>query len=135
PNPPRMGIYTDDFAASTGILNPSTTLFAILFLLAITFAAWRWRNRLPALFFGWSFFLVAHSLEAGPIPLELYFEHRNYLPSVGIMLASLVLVVALGHRLSDLGIRAGRIGVVLALGVCVVLAIGTHGRAQVWRDP
>src|SRR5690606_30775260 len=55
PNPPRMGVYTDDFVASTGLLSPPTTLVAILILAGITFAAWRWRQRLPALFFGWIF--------------------------------------------------------------------------------
>lgn len=134
PNPPRMGVYTDDFVASTGLLQPSTTLIAILAISTISIAAWHWRKSLPGLFFGWFFFLAAHALEAGPIPLELYFEHRNYLPAVGILIALLVLTVAAGNALERGGLRPGRIGVMLAVGIFAVLAFGTHGRAKVWRS-
>lgn len=134
PNPPMMGIYTDDFIASQSLLAPPTTLIAILALLALSTAAWQLRRSMPGLFFGWFFFLTAHALEAGPIPLELYFEHRNYLPSVGVLLALLVLAVAAGQALARRDVRPGRIGAVLTVGVLAVLAFGTHGRAQVWRS-
>lgn len=134
PNPPRMGIYTDDFVASTSLLTPSTTLFAILALLCISLSAWLLRKQWPGLFFGWFFFLIAHALESGPIPLELYFEHRNYLPSVGIFVAIMALTLAAGQTLAKSGMRPDRIGKVLALGILVVLAFGTHGRAQVWAS-
>ena len=134
PNPPRMGVYTDDFVASTSLLAPTSTLVSLAFLLAISVAAWHWRKKLPGLFFGWFFFLAAHALEAGPIPLELYFEHRNYLPSVGILVALVALAASAGQSLKRGGLRPARIGVVLVLGVFAVLAFGTHGRAQVWRS-
>lgn len=134
PNPPRMGVYTDDFVASTGLVAPVTTLVAILVLFVISIAAWHWRKALPGLFFGWFFFLAAHALEAGPIPLELYFEHRNYLPSVGILVALVALAVMAGQVLARIGMRPGRIGAVLTVGVLAVLAFGAHGRAQVWRS-
>lgn len=51
-------------------------------LLVIT---WRLRNHaLCILLFGPVFFLVGHLLESTIFPLELYFEHRNYLPGYGI---------------------------------------------------
>ncbi len=134
PNPPRMGVYTDDFVVSTGLFAPATTLVAILVLFVISIAAWRWRKALPGLFFGWFFFLAAHALEAGPIPLELYFEHRNYLPSVGILVALVAIAVMAGQVLVRIGMRPGRIGAILTVGVLAVLAFGAHGRAQVWRS-
>lgn len=134
PNPPQMGVYTDDFPISTGLFSPPSTLFAILLLVALSVLAWRWRTRLPAVSFGWFFFLVAHALEAGILPLELYFEHRNYLPSVGILLALVALAAAAGGLLERGGIRPGRIGMVLAVAVLTVLGVGTHGRARIWRS-
>lgn len=134
PNPPRMGVYTDDFVVSAGLLAPPTTLAAIIFLLSMSVAAWYWRKISPGLFFGWFFFLAAHALEAGPIPLEIYFEHRNYLPSLGILVALVSLVVAAGQHLVRLGIKPERIGVLLAVGLLAVMALGTHGRAKVWRS-
>jgi hypothetical protein len=44
--------------------------------------------------FGLLLFLSGHLLESTLIPLELYFEHRNYLPGIGLLItaASAVLV-------------------------------------------
>jgi protein O-mannosyl-transferase len=134
PNPPRMGIYTDDFVASTSLLSPSTTLVALLFLLAVSIAAWHWRKRLPAVAFGWFFFLAAHALEAGPISLELYFEHRNYLPSVGLLTALVALAHEAGQVLARRKLRPGRMGAAVLTAALLVLAFGAHGRALVWRD-
>jgi hypothetical protein len=132
PNPPRMGVYTDDFVASTGLMSPPTTLLAILALAAITFAAWRLRSRIPALFIGWGIFLVGHAFESSIVPLELYYEHRNYLPMVGVLYALVGLAMAAGDALRKAGLRPGRIGLVLATGLLALLAFGTHGRARVW---
>ena len=37
--------------------------------------------------YGILFFLAGHALESSIFPLEIYFEHRNYLPAVGLALA------------------------------------------------
>ncbi|MGN7832164.1 hypothetical protein ACTJI2_11175 [Pseudoxanthomonas sp. 22568] len=134
PNTPKMGIFTDDFRASRGILEPSTTLISWLFLAVTSVLAIRWRTILPSFFFGWFFFLAAHALEAGPIALELYFEHRNYLPSVGILLALVSLVLVVGQTLARQDMQVRRIGVLLLIGMAVLFATGTHGRARVWRS-
>jgi hypothetical protein len=68
----------------------------LLVLLGIVASAIRRRGRLLA--FGVSFFLVGHALESTVFPLELYFEHRNYLPSVGIWFALVALVAQLQQR-------------------------------------
>ena len=135
PNPPSMGVYTDDYAISTGLLSPPTTLVAILVLAAVTLAAWQLRKRIPALFVGWGIFLVGHAIESSVLPLELYFEHRNYLPMVGVLYAAVGLAVAGGDALGKAGLRPGHIGAVLAVGVVALLAFGTHGRARVWSSP
>src|SRR5690606_28809210 len=38
-------------------------------------------------------FFSGHLLESTVFPLELYFEHRNYLPMIGILLAAAIWVV------------------------------------------
>jgi len=84
----RMGLYHDDVVVSTSLNQPSTTRFAImawlgvlvLFMVALF---WRW-GRYLALGVAW--FAVGHSIEAGVFSLELYFEHRNYFPGVGLFL-------------------------------------------------
>src|SRR5699024_8372087 len=54
-------------------------------------AAWylRHKNRWPLFALLW--FFVAHLVESTVIPLELYFEHRNYLAIAGPLLALVAL--------------------------------------------
>lgn len=134
PHPPSMGLYTDDYIASTGLLAPPSTLLAIAFLLAASWGAWKVRGSMPSVFAGWYFYLVAHAVEGTLLPLELYYEHRNYLPAFGIFLACAGLVAAAGRQLASRGIRIGRIGVVAGVCVLAVLALQTHGRSRVWSD-
>jgi tetratricopeptide (TPR) repeat protein len=83
PNISSMGPFQDDisFIHGLGILTLATSL-AWIALLSIAVA---YRKQLPALSFAVIFFLVGHLLESSIFPLELYFEHRNYLPSLGIL--------------------------------------------------
>lgn len=76
------GVYNDDYAWSTGLLHPASTLFALLAVLALLGAGFGLRRRAPALAAALLFFFAAHLLESTTIPLELYFEHRNYLPAM-----------------------------------------------------
>ncbi|MDR6843111.1 hypothetical protein [Pseudoxanthomonas sacheonensis] len=135
PNPTRMGVFTDDFAISTGWLSPPTTALAFAALAAASVLAWRLRRRSPSIAFGWAFFLGAHAMEASFVPLELYYEHRNYLPSVGLLTAVVALFVLLARCLQERDVNGGRIAKVALAGTLLVFAIVTHGRAKVWKSP
>jgi hypothetical protein len=134
PRGPRMGVFNDDYVLSTGLLSPPSTLLCLLALAAITVAAIALRKRAPGIFAGWFFFLAAHSTESTIVPLELYFEHRNYLPAVGLWLA-----VAATAEYATRQLRASmdsrqRLGIGVAAAFIAVLALGTFGRASVWAD-
>ena len=81
PNLAEMGLHHDDFVISKTLLSPWTTLPAIAGLLALAVGALVLRKKHPLITFGIVFFFVAHALESTIIPLEIAFEHRNYLPS------------------------------------------------------
>ena len=53
------------------------------------FAALFWRKKYPIFALGVLWFLAGHILESSFIGLMLYFEHRNYLPMLGILFAGL----------------------------------------------
>jgi hypothetical protein len=74
-------------------------LAAGLFWLAWTAAGLFLVRRRPLLAFGLLFFVAGHLIESTLLPLELYFEHRNYLPSLGVMLALAGLVLVRGRVL------------------------------------
>jgi len=81
PMPNRLTI-TKDFQISTSIFEPITTLFSvatILALLAISIVLAR-KQRLIS--FSILFYFINHLVESTILPLELYFEHRNYIPSM-----------------------------------------------------
>lgn len=64
-----------------------TTVLAVVALGALLVTAWKWRRRMPLAAFGVLLFFVGHALESSVFALELVFEHRNYLPAIGICLA------------------------------------------------
>lgn len=135
PRGPALGLYSDDFAISTSILQPISTLIALFGLGALIAIAAAFRKRAPVVFTGIAFFLCGHAMESSLIPLEMYFEHRNYLPSAGIFLALVGGTTLLTTSLSNVATRPVRrllrAGV---LGLLVMLGIATAARSWVWQS-
>ncbi len=98
PNLAEIGIFHDDYPLSYGLLTPPATLFAIVFWASLATLAVLLRHRRPLFAFGILFFLVGQSMESSFISLELYFDHRNYLPSVGLILAIFALLQPLRRQ-------------------------------------
>jgi Flp pilus assembly protein TadD len=67
-------------------------------------------------------------MEAGPIGLEIIYEHRMYLPST-------MLAVAGAVALADAGSRGRLFAVPSVLLVSVLFAAWAHERNLVWADP
>lgn len=137
PRGPSMGLYTDDFAVSRGLLDPPSTLFAIIGLLALAAAALLSRKRLPMVFTGIGLFLAAHAMESTVFALELHFEHRNYLPSFGFLLALAGVGAWLGKKALAHAGDALRMAKSFATGTTVLillLAMATFARAGIWSS-
>jgi protein O-mannosyl-transferase len=132
PQPWRMGPYTDDFAWSTGLLAPVTTSLAIAGLAAASIGAWVVRRRAPFVLAGWLIFLIGHGVESSVFGLELYFEHRNYLPSIGILLIATGLFYVAVDRWRATPLA--RFESALPLLVIAALALGTGFQVFVWRS-
>jgi len=134
PRGSAMGLFNDDFAASTGLLSPPSTLFALLVLATISVLAIALRKRAPSVFAGWFFFLVAHSIESSFLPLELYFEHRNYLPAFGLLLALAGMAEFLTRRIESRATPRWKLGLFTGAGYALALGAATHARAFAWSD-
>ncbi len=80
PAPHRLSIE-HDVVISTSLLKPWTTLPAILIVLSLIGIGISEIWKRPLISFGILFFFLNHIIESTVIPLELVFEHRNYLPS------------------------------------------------------
>ncbi len=77
----RMALV-HDIDISRSLLEPPSTALAILFILgAVAYAVYSARKR-PLLSYCIVFFFLNHLVEGSIIPLELIYEHRNYIPSM-----------------------------------------------------
>lgn len=122
----RMGFAHDDVILSHGLLDPWTTLPSIFIILALIATAFLVRRNYPLIGFGILFFFVGHSMESTIVPLELMYEHRNYLPSFGILLAatSAISIIASNRRLTT----------VFTLILFSLLTFITYNRTQTWAS-
>lgn len=86
---PSLGsfaLFHDDIVVSKSLIDPWSTLPAVIGLFGLAFWPVFNSRRFPLVAFGIAWFLIGHSLESTFIPLELVHEHRNYLALLGILL-------------------------------------------------
>jgi tetratricopeptide (TPR) repeat protein len=127
PRPVSSGLFNEDYVVSTGLFSPLSTLPSIALVGALLAFAWQSRRRSPALSAALLFYFAAHLLESTVVPLELYFEHRNYVPA---LLLFWPLALAIVHWRRPLHTRA------LVSGLLVLLfAFTTWQRSGLWGDP
>lgn len=127
---PRLSsssLYNDDYIISRGLLDPASTLPAIAFVLFALLSAFALRKRLPLLSFGVLWFLAGHAMESTVVGLEIYFEHRNYLPLFGIAFAVSSAALSVKGPVSR-ALRAGLVGWLL------LATMVTHLQAKAWGD-
>ncbi|MFT4520364.1 MAG: hypothetical protein ACI9JM_002767 [Halioglobus sp.] len=83
----RMGLYHDDVIVSQSLWEPGTTVYAVgawVLVALVCGLALRWQTG-RWLVVGVAWFLAGHSVESSVLPLEIYFEHRNYFPAIGLV--------------------------------------------------
>lgn len=71
-----------DFIISRSILDPWTTMAAIIFIAGCLGLAMAIAKKKPLISYCVFFFFLNHVIEGSFIPLELVFEHTNYVPSM-----------------------------------------------------
>jgi tetratricopeptide (TPR) repeat protein len=131
PDVASLGLYHDAFPPSRGWVQPLSTLLGLLAWIVFVLFALIARTRLPLFAGGLGLFLLGHALEASPLNLELYFEHRNYLPMFGLLLAA----VALLHRATPAADTDARRALLLTALLVPALAWATADKATVWSSP
>ena len=131
PIPSRLSIE-HDITVSTTLLQPWTTLPAILFhLILIGIGCCQIKKR-PLLALAILFFYLNHVIESTIIPLELLFEHRNYLPSLFLFLP-----IAVGFRkLLDYYEEKNRafksVLLCFLFFLLIAIGVGTYIRNMAW---
>ena len=129
---PRPNAFSLDHDGYKVVASVGSTSFivstVILSTVAITsiFA----RKKLPVYSFAVFWFLGGHLLESTYLNLELYFEHRNYLPSFGILFFVVWGIVGLADRVNK---RATVLIPGLAyIGIIITITVMEVG---LWANP
>jgi len=129
PLPSELGLYHDDFPFSRGLLEPPTTLISVIGLAGLAVSCFLLRRRKPLVALGIAWFLGGQLMESTIFPLELIYEHRCYLPDLGLLFA----LMSLLYPLKNTAVwRYPRYALLLvALAGC---GVATWVRAYNWRD-
>ncbi len=127
-----MGVFHDDYPKSTGLLQPPATFWAVCGWLLVlgTGLAGLFYRRVGLLVFGLLFYLAGHALESTVFALELYFEHRNYLPATGFFLGLGIIAGGILKRLPE----ATPAGLTVCVAAVLALATLTASQAAVWSN-
>jgi tetratricopeptide (TPR) repeat protein len=110
-----------DIDISHSLLQPWTTLPAILLILFIIATAIYLCRKRPLMSFCILFFFLNHIIEGTVIPLELIYEHRNYLPAMFLFIpVAQFFVYVLDYfsykRLLQIAVALGVIIIIVGLG-------------------
>jgi len=134
-----------DYLLSYSLFEPAT-LLSFLFLLSISgvgiyalFKSRRGGSAWGALFsFGIFWFFLALSVESTIIPIQdVIYEHRVYLPSIGIMISFTAAFFYIMDRVSlKIGREVSRVAAtfILLLIICPPLFTALYLRNRVWTD-
>ncbi|MGR0480910.1 MAG: tetratricopeptide repeat protein [Candidatus Electronema sp. V4] len=120
-----------DFVLSTSLCFPLTTIPSILFcILLITLGFTCRENQLFS--FALLFYFLNHSVESTILHLELFFEHRNYLPSLFLFLPIAYGCVSLFNSKKNIYVRS--VLIISGIVIFVFLGVNTHDRNQTWSS-
>jgi tetratricopeptide (TPR) repeat protein len=124
PHPSRLSLE-HDVVLSTSIFTPFTTILSISGIILCLLLAYYFRKKEPIVSFSIFWFFGNHLIESTFIPLELIFEHRNYLPS---MLVPLIFVVPAVQSTKFTYLKT-----CLLIAVIVFSCFWTFERNKVWQ--
>ncbi len=122
-----QGIFHDDYVVSHSLLDPASTIVALIGICALACSSVWLRRRYPVYSFAVLWFFAGHLIESTVVPLELYFEHRNYLPMVGPLFALAYLACATPRRYLYAAVA------LLVVWICSA-AFLTRYNAGIWGD-
>ena len=132
PDPNRLNI-AHSIQISTSFFNPIWTFFSILLILgAICYSVYLAKKR--SLFsFCILFFILNHAIESTILPLELIFEHRNYIPS---MFFFLPIAIGFSNLLELYAQKKAMKHIISAFIILLLIGIGhdTFMRNFTWKN-
>lgn len=117
PDVSSLGLLHDEIMSSESLLQPISTLLSMLSIIGLLAVAIVVRKKSPLFCIGVFWFFGGHLLESTIFSLELMFLHRNYLPSIGILLSVTAIGVPFYQKYSKL-INVTSVLIFLSFSIC-----------------
>jgi len=133
PHPHTYGLFQDDYTVSRSLLTPPSTVIAVGFVTLMLVAAWLWRKTYPIFTLAVLWFLAGHILESSFIGLMLYFEHRNYLPMLGVLFAVIYGILWIFDYMRSILLR--KVVVILCAFYLGLFVVATWLETDLWGKP
>lgn len=131
PAPGRLSVE-HDIVLSSSLFSPWTTAAAIGLNALLIIGAVRVGRKQPLFSLAVLFYYLNHIVESTVVPLELIFEHRNYLPSVFLFLPVAQMINFLVVKIH----KDRRLLTVVVISISMVLGVegyATYTRNKVWQ--
>lgn len=132
--PPFNGssLLQDEYLISTNIFQPILTLPSVIGLLLILYLSFVIKNKFTFMSLGILWFIGGHLLESSTIALELYFEHRNYLPMLGIIIIISYYSIIL---IKKQAVYFKKVLITIITLYISYYSITTYNISQLWSNP
>lgn len=124
PFPSRFNLQPD-FVVSKGIFSPPATFACMVFMVVELAFLILLARKAPFFSFWGLWFFLCLSIESTFIGLELAFDHRLYMPSVGFIALAL-------YPLFTVRPGGAKLKICSIAAIIVLLVVATHSRAEVW---
>lgn len=131
PHPFTPGLFNDQIMASHSLWSPPSTLLALAGILGLLLAGWRLRRRHPILALAILFYFTGQLLESSSVALELYYEHRNYIPAMMMFWPLSLWLWEVGRNKPS---GYSRIKIALVLLLILSLGVMTYARTSLWGN-
>ncbi len=126
------GVFNDDFPISHSLsLSDIAILLGGIGLVA---AAIKCRKTMPSFSFGIGWFFTGHILESSVFSLEIYFVHRNYLPSIGLVIATFGLIIGLLRLYPEHNASLKRTLPSIFIAFFLAYGAASFSRANLWSN-
>lgn len=129
PHPSRLNLDYD-FPFSHSLVNPLSTLLGLSIILGLLGVAFYLIKRRPVVSFCILWYFGHLVIESSIYPLDLVYEHRLYLPSIGFFLIIALAFIKLSSGIPEKLRLKVELGVMGAL--VILLGWGTSQRNRVW---
>jgi tetratricopeptide (TPR) repeat protein len=121
-----------DINVSTSLFKPWTAIPAILVIISLLGIGFSQTIKRPIIAFSLFFYFINHVIESTVLPLELIFEHRNYLPSFFLFFPVATGLIWLVNYLKINNPFIHILLVVSIAGVIFSFCVGTAVRNKAW---